>query len=961
MGKGIVVFTAVMALSLPVIAQGRGSGMKATHLRCEYLENPLGIDETKPRLSWMLESTVRGQKQTAYRILVASTREKLDGNIGDLWDTGKVTGDASSQIVYAGAKLGSRMTCYWKVRAWDKDDVQTAFSESALWTMGLIAASDWKGSWIAMDRKEDIADGKEDTEDGKEEAGESKEDAEESKELEPGPPPPYFRKTFSLEKSVRKAVVYVTARGLFELSANGSRVGRDFLAPEWTDYNKHIQYRTYDVTPLLKTGNNAIGAIVGDGWYSGYIGWRRTRGYYGLVNSLLVQLEVEFTDGTKRTIVTDDSWRCAEGPIVSSDIMQGEHYNACLEMPGWNTAAFSDAGWKKAKTVEKPAARIVSQPAQPVRVTEEIVPVSITEPRKGVYVFDLGQNIAGWVRLRVNGPRGAVVTLRFGERLSPSGTVYTTNLMAAKVTDTYVLKGGGEEVFEPRFTFHGFQYVELVGYPGRPGKQAITGCVVHSDTQRIGTFECSSPMVNKLVSNIDWGQRGNFISIPTDCPQRDERLGWMGDAQIFVRSATFNRDVAGFFTKWVTDVVDAQSEEGAFADFSPRLQNDERPFEGAPAWGDAGIIVPWTIYRVYGDTRIIEKNFDAMERWMAFLRKENPDLLRRNRLGNNYGDWLSIQADTPKDLLATAYWAIDARLMADMARAIGRSQEAGKYDRLYNDVREAFRKNYIDADGHVFQVFDYVPEDAGMDASGTERTTNKSRTQTSYLLALYYSLLPDDLREKAAEHLVTDIREKDWHLSTGFIGVRHLNPVLTQMGKNDTAYRLLLNDTFPSWGYSIKHGATTIWERWDGWTEEKGFQDPGMNSFNHYSLGSVGEWLFRFAAGIQLDPNVPAYKQFVISPNPDKHLEYARAEYRSIHGAIESGWRLDGTALELDVTVPANTTAVVRVPAADASQVKESGKPADSAEGVTFRRYDNGRAIYTVGSGTYRFTSTITE
>ncbi len=690
------------------ISHGNETDKMVTHLRCEYLKNPLGIDSAEPRLSWIFESNRRGQKQTAYRILVASTKYNLERDKGDLWDTGKVANDRSTQVVYDGLALRSRMRCFWKVCVWDMDDNVTRFSEPAVWTTGLRDDYDWKGKWIAMKLGEDPA---------------------KKKELEPGPPPPWFRKTFTLDKPVKRAVVYVTARGLFELHANGKRVGEDVFAPEWTDYSKRIQYRTYDVTSLLREGENAIGAVVGDGWYSGYVGWRRVRGYYGFQNSLLLQLEVEFADGTTRMIITDEGWKCSVGPIISSDFMQGEDYDARLEMPGWDTAGFDDSSWSPVITVEKPQAPLVSQPSEPVQVTEYIRPVSVSEPRKGVYVFDLGQNIAGWVRLRVKGERGNVVTLRFGERLTESGVVYTTNLRAAKATDNYTLKGGGEEIFEPRFTFHGFQYVEVIGFPGIPDRDAVTGCVVHSATPPVGTFECSNPMINKLVSNMQWGQRGNFISIPTDCPQRDERLGWMGDAQIFVRTATLNMDVAAFFTKWMVDVEDAQSPEGAYADFSPRIEED-RKHEAAPGWGDAGVIVPWTIYRTYGDTRIIKKHFDSMERWLDFIYKMNPDYLRRKVVKTNYGDWLAIEADTPRYLLATAYWAYDAALMAEMEDAVGREDDARKYEKLCTNSREAFRKEFVSPDGRVYPVHGAKKDETVTEATGRKRGDESAEIQT---------------------------------------------------------------------------------------------------------------------------------------------------------------------------------------------------------------------------------------
>jgi len=501
--------------------------------------------------------------------------------------------------------------------------------------------------------------------------------------------------------------------------------------------------------------------------------------------------------------------------------------------------------------------------------------------------------------------------------------------------DTYILKGGEEEVFEPRFTFHGFQYVELTGFPGVPDKNAITGCAIYSAAPPAGSFECSSPMVNQLYKNLTWSQRGNYISVPTDCPQRDERLGWMGDAQIFIRTGTFNMDIAAFFTKWMRDVVDAQSGEGAFPDFAPRLKDKAlMRFESAPAWGDAGIIVPWTIYRVYGDTRLIIEHWEAMAKWMDFLQEANPDLIRRKETGNNYGDWLSIEADTPKDLLATAYWAYDAELMAKMARVIGQGSQASYYEKLFQNIREAFQREFVLLDGRI-----------------------KGETQTGYLLALAMDLIPENLRSRSAEHLVENIKQRDWHLSTGFVGAGYLLPVLSQMDHSGVAYRLLLNETFPSWGYSIKQGATTIWERWDGWTEEKGFQDPGMNSFNHYAFGSVAEWFFCFVAGIDLDPEVPAYKRFKIQPDVGGGLEYAKAQYNSIHGKIVSGWELENGKLIMNVSVPANTSAFVYVPTEDISQVTEGGKLVKDSEGVKFLRMEKGAAVFKVDSGSYIFES----
>ena len=507
--------------------------------------------------------------------------------------------------------------------------------------------------------------------------------------------------------------------------------------------------------------------------------------------------------------------------------------------------------------------------------------------------------MVGWARLTVQGPAGTIVQMRFGETLIADGTLYTDNLRAAKATDTFILKGAGVETFEPHFTFHGFRYVEVTGYPGGADLDCIKGCVVHSNTERTATFECSDPLVNQLVRNIDWSQRGNFLSVPTDCPQRDERLGWLGDAQIFVRTAAANRDVVSFFEKWMVDVVDAQSTEGGFSDVAPRLVD---PSDGAPAWGDAGIIVPWTIFQVYGDIGILERNYAAMAAWINYLDSANPDHLWTNRRNNDFGDWLSIDADTDKELLASAYFAYDASLMARIAHVLGRAEDSIKYEELFNQIKSAFQNAFLSEDGRL-----------------------KGHTQTAYVLALHFNLLPEAMRRIAAKHLVDDINSRNGHLSTGFVGVGYLCPVLSDMGHSDIAYTLLLNNTFPSWGYSIKHGATSIWERWDGWTETAGFQDVGMNSFNHYSLGSVGEWMQRYVAGIDTPRDAPGFSQIQIRPHPDSRLSFVRASFASIRGLIKSEWHIDGGTFTLNVTIPANTTASVILPDGQVHQVGSGG------------------------------------
>lgn len=760
------------------------------------------------------------------------------------------------------------------------------------------------------------------------------------------PPVQYLRKQFVLDKPVRRAVVRASALGNYELHLNGRRVGNAYFAPGWTDYRIRVYYDTYDVTDQLRRGANVIGAILADGWYSGYIGWGRKRDHYGMDPRFAAQLRVEYTDGSSQLLTSDGSWTATTGPILEGDFLMGETYDARQEIPGWCTPGPGETSWSPVDVTARIDARIEARPGVPVEAFQTIRPVGVTEPAPETFVFDMGTNLAGFVRLHVADARpGQKIVLRFAERLNPDGTIYTTNLRGARATDTYICKGGGTEVWQPRFTFHGFQYVEVSGYPGRPGLGAITGIELTSATPPVGRFECSDEMANTLYRNICQTQRANFIEVPTDCPQRDERLGWMGDAQIYVRTATYNNDVAAFFTKWLVDVEDAQLPNGAFTDVSPRLVAEGG---GTAAWGDAGVICPWTIYQVYGDTRVLSEHYDAMTEWIEYCRGTAKGLLRP---AEGYGDWLSIRADTPKDVLATAYFAYSTKLVAQTADVLGKQADAVKYRRLFEDIKKAFNDAYVAADGRI-----------------------QGDTQTVYVLALAFDLLGTERREPAAQHLVNDIRSRNWHLSTGFVGTKDLMTTLTRFGRTEVAYKLFHNDTFPSWGFSIKHGATSIWERWDGWTPEKGFQDPGMNSFAHYSFGAVGEWMFKTIGGI--DTNGAGYKHVVIRPCPDGRLSWARVSYDSIRGPIATAWKIESRrksngwdllhldsgservpTLVLDVTIPANADATVYIPTRDPQSVTEGGKSPARAEGVTFVGIEGDNAVYRIGSGRYRFTA----
>ena len=1044
------------------------------YLRCEYKENPLGIDVVDPRLSWLLRSCDpkrRGQRQTAYRILVADSEQALEKGSGTLWDSGKVNSNETAHIVYQGKALGSRQQCWWKVRVWDQEGSPSEWSKSARWTMGLLKPGDWSSQWIGYDAPTPVpeapvelaremhlsglrwiwypeGDPRENapaekryfrkqielssdkqivyagfllTADNQfvlyindEKAGESDGkgnawqrlalvkvkdllrtgpnvlaiEAENSEgpagligrlvigfdddsmavvdidgswktcaEEKPGwktmafddndwvspapladvgqppwgvpklgeglylPPAPFLRKEFTADGPVRSARVYASALGIYELHLNGIRVGEDYFTPGWTDYNTRICYNTYEIGDLLKVGRNVVGCVLADGWYAGHVAWGCIRHRYGTDPRLLAQIEIEFENGTKQIVVSDGSWKAAYGPLDEADLLMGETYDARKQLQGWSKPGFDDSGWGAVSVTDDVDVELNAYPGAPVRTITEIPARTLNEPEPGVHVFDLGQNMVGWIRLKVSAERGDKVVVRFAEMLNPDGTLYTTNLRVARATDTYYVGESGESVWEPRFTFHGFRYVEVTGCT--PALDSVTGIVLHSATPRTGWFECSNGMVNQLYHNIVWGQRGNYLEVPTDCPQRDERLGWTGDAQVFVGTATYNMDVGAFFTKWLVDLTDSQREDGAFTDIAPDLGLGA----GTPAWGDAGVICPYTIYRMYGDRRVLESHYEDMAEWIEYL-KNNSENLIRPAIG--YGDWLSIKANTPKEVIATAYFAHVTNLMKEIAEVIGKKEDAKAFGKLFEQIKGAFNESFVSEDGRV-----------------------KGETQTCYAMALYMDLLPEEKREAAAQHLVNDIKKRDGHLSTGFVGLGLLMPVLTRFGHNDVAYRLLLKDTFPSWGYEIKHGATTIWERWDGWTKENGFQNPGMNSFNHYAFGAVGEWMFAKMAGI--DSEGPGFKRLAIKPHPGQNIDFVKAEYHSIRGRIATEWHTREDEFHLDLVVPVNTDATVYLPVSEGCQMTESGTSFEDAEGVRMLRTEGDRAVVDVSSGEYHF------
>jgi alpha-L-rhamnosidase len=865
---------------------------KPSHLRCEYLKHTLAVPSLCPRLSW-----VPPCDQTAWQVEVTQAGETV-------WDSGRVDSDQTFGIEYGGTPLEPLARYEWRVRVWDAAGQISDWSEPAFWGVGPEDAGwSWEPNgelvrqrglnvahWISMPLTDAWP------------------------ENEP-PPSPLLRREFTVTGQVARATLYVSALGLYEARLNGRRVGDQVLAPEWTDYHQKVQYQAYDVAALLRNGDNALGAILAPGWYAGRLGMAEwfaptsiSRGIYGRRLALIARLELEMIDGTRQTVTSNGDWRgTLDGPIRGADLLDGETYDARREIPGWDEPGFDDAGWQAAHAPKGP--RLVPQSNEPIRITRELPGLEVTEPAPGVYVVDFGQNLVGWCRLRVSGQEeGQEIVLRHAEVLNPDGSVYLDNMRGARPVDRYICRGGDDdETFEPRFTYHGFRYVEITGLNGRPDLSDLTACVLHSAAPETGEFTCSDDMVNRIMQAIQWTQRGNLHSSPTDCPQRDERLGWMGDAQVFSQTAIFNMDMAAFFSKWTADIRDAQADDGRFPDIAPHPYNPNQCLSGNPGWADAGVIVPWNQYINYGDVRILEDQFDAARRYIDWSERSNPDLVWRNHAQLSplwYGDWLNADTfanlpnipeqggEVPKEIYSTAFFARSCQLVANMADVLGRADESKHYGALAGRIRAAFNHAFVDTDGRI-----------------------QGDTQAGYALALNFDLLPEALRASAAKHMVAALEPYGGAPSTGIQSTVRLMLELSRWGYHEEACAILLRREMPSWGYMVENGGTTIWERWDGWVEGRGFQNPGMNSFNHYAIGAVGEWVYRTLGGLNPDENAPGWKHFFIRPRPGVGLTSARTRYHSIRGLIRSDWNIaDSGEFRLNVTIPPNTTATVELP-----------------------------------------------
>ncbi|WMS41436.1 family 78 glycoside hydrolase catalytic domain [Acuticoccus sp. MNP-M23] len=856
-----------------------------THLTCERLAAPRGLATATPRFSWALQGDAA--RQSAYQIVVGADGNHVSDGRGSHWAPDPVSSQNQHFIAYGGQTLGSDEVLYWSVRVWDETGAISPWAEPREILTGL-RDTDWQARWIA--RYFVLPAGRE-----------IPADTPYDNPFQ-ARPADHMRCDFTVKPGLARATLYISALGLYEASINGRRVGDEVMAPGWTDYHQRAIYQAHDVTGHLTEGANTLGALLGEGWYCGRVGHnqRRAGNHYGGRPALIAQLHLHHTDGSVARIATGPEWTTHQGPVAYSDFLMGEHYDARLEMDGWDAPGFDDTGWQPVEVFDPDPQppRLVPAKSPPVRETVRFTPKLVGKARSGALIYDVGQNIAGYVALDVTAARGDSFTLRHGEMLDADGELYVANLRFAQATDHFTARGAGPERFKPRFTFHGFRFVALTLPDGIAADTvSLTAIAIHSDLDITGSFTSGNAMVNQLAENILWSQRGNFLSVPTDCPQRDERYGWSADAQVFWRTAGFNMDVSAFFGKWFDDIADAQLPDGAFTDVAP--SKPLNPYRitaqpGAPGWGDGPVLMVWQHYLRYGDARLMAEAYPALCRWLDHIDSANPDRIRKNAVYNNYGDWLNVGPPSDRTMVATAYFAHTADTMAQVAHALGRPADTAAFEALAGEIRTAFNAAFVDPDGRI-----------------------TGDTQTAYLLALDFALLPETLRPRARDHLIEALDRADGHLQTGFLGVRHLCPVLADHGAADYAYRLLLNETYPGWGFSVRQGATTIWERWDGWTPENGFQSANMNSFNHYAYGSVGEWLFARVAGIDWDETNPGFAAVRLCPLFDARLGFVRASYRAPTGLFSSEWEMTGRSVRWQIALPPNTSGTIELSAGD--------------------------------------------
>jgi alpha-L-rhamnosidase len=895
MKKSICLIAIIQLLFLASIAQ-----VNVKNLLTENRINPVGIDISLPRFTWQIASEKRNITQSAYELKVNSGKTTL-------WSTGKVTSGQSVQVPYSGPALQSGKKYTWMVRIWDNKGNVSSWSEPATFEMAFLKITDWKARWIEPGYPEDQVT----------------------------QPSPLMRKEFTIARKVASATAYISAHGMYEAHLNGQRVGDSYLTPGWTAYKYRLQYQVYDITSLLKSGLNALGVMLGNGWYRGTIGFRNNENVYGKDIALICQVDITYTDGTSETVITDESWKSSTGAVRYSEIYNGETIDARLEKAGWTLPGYNDADWTRAKVAEYPLHILVATANEPVKKHETFIPLKIFNTPKGEKVIDFGQNLVGWVQMKVTGKAGDKIVLSHAEAMDKEGNFYTENLRAAKAQDVFILKGGTEEVFEPHFTWHGFRFLKVEGYPGEIKPENFTAVTLYSDMRPTGTFTSSNALINQLQHNIQWGQKGNFLDVPTDCPQRDERLGWTGDAQVFSRTAAFNMNVNSFFTKWLKD-VEADQVDGVVPFVIPNVLGSAVNSTG---WADVATIVPWNMYLVYGDKRLLEQQYNSMKAYVESVRHTAKSDLWNT--GFHFGDWLFYRpfddndgrsAVTDKYLIAQCFYAHSTQLLINAAEVLAKKDDVAFYAILLRKIKDAFLKEYVTPNGRLV-----------------------SGTQTAYVLALNFDMLPESLREQAAARLADNIKSYGNHLTTGFLGTPYLCHVLTRFGYNDLAYKLLLQDTYPSWLYPVKMGATTIWERWDGIKPDSTFQTPTMNSLNHYSYGAIGDWMYRVMAGLDTYEDGVGYKHSMIKPHIGGGFSNASASLTTYYGKLSSNWKVEKDRILMDIEIPVNTTSTVYIPATGIEDVTEGGKQLTQVPGISVTGSGDGYQIIQLGSGTWHF------
>jgi alpha-L-rhamnosidase len=899
-----------------------------TNLRCESQVNPLGIDVAQPRLSWvMVDPEVRSQRQTAYQVVVASSEELLKTDKGDLWDSGKVSSSQTIQVGYAGKPLVSQGRCHWKVRTWDKEGKPTAWSRPAVWEMGLLASQDWQAQWLN---------------DGKPQPTKTEDFYRED-------PAPLFRKPFHLPKEIARARLYISGLGYYQASLNGSTIGDQVLDPSWTGYSKSVLYATQDVTRHVRRGDNCLGVTLGNGWYNPLP--LRMWGHLDLREHLAVgrprfiaKLVVEFADATQQVVVSDDTWKTGDGPILRNSIFLGEIYDSRKEVPGWDSPGFADSAWRAPGLATEPIGQLRAQRQPPIRVTRTLKPVKITEPTAGVYIYDMGQNFAGWVKLCVSAPAGSNITLRYGELLNKDGSLNPMTSVAGQIkgkrknaagieesvggpgapaiawqTDTYIAKGRGVEEYTPRFTFHAFRYVEVTGLIGKPTEELITGLRLNSDVERSGEFISSHESFNRIQEMCDWTFLSNIFSVQSDCPHR-ERFGYGGDLAVTSEAFMMNYDMAHFYAKTVRDWGDSARPDGSFSDTAPAIGVE---YCGL-AWGMAHPLVQRQLYQYYGERRLIEEQYDTTKRWLDLQIAKYPELI----VADGLSDHESL-VPTPAPVLVTPLFAASARTVGELATILGHTVDAEKYQRLGTSIQNAWITKFLDpATGKIGHG-----------------------TQASQSFALYLNLASDAQRNTILKYFLEDLRRApEPHLTTGIFGTKFVLDVLSRENHSDLASDIVSQKSSPGWGQMLENGATTLWEHWKG--------SDNTFSQNHPMFGSVSQWFYQWLGGIQPAPAAVGFDQIIIRPQVPKGLDWVRCHHDSVRGRIVSNWQRDGAILTMEVSIPVNTTATIHVPAKDRTGVTESGKATDLAEGVNFLRMEDSAAVYSVGSGIYRFKST---